>query len=127
MVEQDSPWDDFQRGRMLALELYRRDIHACGLHKSLIDDPENVVLVRDSEVCEVCAALDRHKRIHSEADKAFEKSLGDKPDPKQSRPWDGRNLFLRPATPRELAQRAAERARREPKTRGRRKAVKPGG
>jgi hypothetical protein len=105
-VKRDSPWDDRQRAKMLALAQYESDVHRCGLHKSVLDDPENNVMVPAENTCKVCAALDVLDRVKSAEDQEFEKKLGKDPDPKTPRPKDGRSLFLRPATPEELAERA---------------------
>lgn len=90
---------------MLALAAYKRDVHACGLHKSVIEDPENNVLVPDQDTCPVCAYVDRYERRVAAEDEKKVKAMGKDPDPDLPRPWDGRSLFLRPATPAELIER----------------------
>lgn len=97
---------------MLALAAHDGDCcKGCGTHKSVLADPENNVLVPDQKVCPVCAGLDQRERVVRAADRAFEKGLGKDPDPKAPRPDDGRSLFMRPATPEELAERAAKNNR----------------
>lgn len=94
---------------MFALVEYETGIHRCGIHSSVLADPEHNVLVPDEGHCAGCAAFDVWSRMKAAEDEAFEKKLGEKPDPKTPRPGDGRSLFLRPATPKELAERAEKR------------------
>lgn len=109
VVEQPSPWDDQQRGRMLGLAQYWRDIHKCGVHDAIRRDPNNV-FVPDEDTCPLCAAIAMQERIKQDEDARFNKQLPEHPDPWIPRPKDGRSLFLRPATEAELIERARQAA-----------------
>lgn len=97
---------------MLALAKYEADIHRCGFHKSVLEDPENNVMVPDHDDCAMCAAIAVQHRVATAEDQAFLKAQGDKPDPRAKRPSDGRELFMRPASPGELKKRARDLQRR---------------
>lgn len=114
VVEQESPWTDHERARMLALAEY--EAHCCkdcGTHESIAENPEDHPMVPDQRRCPICAGLDMHRRVMAAADDAEEKALESKnAGPEQPRDKDGRTLLLRPATPEEVEQRRLQLAKR---------------
>lgn len=91
---------------VLGLQRYDADCcPGCGLHESELADPENNVYTFDEKVCRVCAGHDVFGRVIADAHDKAKKKLGDDPSPKAARPDDGHRIYMRRATPDEVAER----------------------
>lgn len=89
-------WDDATRHQAEGLALMERDsCPGCGLHSSILADPENHRFTFDARVCAVCKAQDTYGRVVAERDE--KQSLKDAPA-NVPRPGDGRHIYLRPVT-----------------------------
>lgn len=110
VVETEPEWDETTRTLVEGLDQYDRDVHACGLHSSILADPENNKFRLEEDHCEMCASIARRGRVMAEADAAWEKT-NPGAEPKVPRPKDGRSLVLRPMTPAEIEK--AEQAKQE--------------
>ena len=92
LVTRESEWSDDDRRRLLALAQYEAELHTCGFHWSLLEDPDNVFMPQH-RVCPVCKGSDRFQRIQDHADhKAAETANG---NPSAPLPTDGRSLYMR--------------------------------
>jgi len=107
VTEREPEWSDDDRAWLLALDRYERDLCACGAHRELADDKNNI-FIPEWKTCSVCAGLDLVKRVKQAEDERVIKQLGEDAPAGAPRPWDGRRLELRIATPEE-----AERIRSE--------------
>lgn len=87
-------WDDQERAKRLAWDLYQAHICECGLHESIADtDPDLGLKVR---VCPVCKGIAQAMRNVRAADDEAIKALGENPPPDAVRPSDGRHIGLTP-------------------------------
>lgn len=106
VVVREPEWDDAERAKKLAHDLYQSGIGPCGHHHSLTVDKANVFEARMGK-CNVCAALDLKRRVLAERDaeevKALKARRGiaeDKELPADiPRPSDGRSLWYHMLTP----------------------------
>lgn len=97
MTTREPEWDDWEREKRLAWDIYEAHMCDCGLPESVADeDPDLALHVRR---CPICGALAKQMRImHAEDEKAV-KALGKDPDPAAPRPDDGRRIGLRAKAP----------------------------
>lgn len=85
-------WDDQERAKRLAWDVYQSEICACGLHISVADtDPDAGTKAR---ICPVCAGIAVAHRRQSAADDQAVKALGQNPPPEAPRPTDGRYISV---------------------------------
>lgn len=66
----------------------------CGYHRSLTNDPSVDWAIED-ERCEVCAAMDRWRRIQRDVDEKKHAELGKNVLPDHELPEDGRHTVVR--------------------------------
>lgn len=104
MVEPE--WDDATRFRALGLRQYDDDCcPGCGLHQSILDDPDGNVFTFEERTCRVCAAQDVFGRVVADAHEKAKKQMGENPSPRAARPDDGHRIYIRRATRDEVAAR----------------------
>jgi hypothetical protein len=106
VVETEPEWDDTMRNVVLGLATHDRDCcPGCGLHKSVHRDKSNAFTL-DVEVCSVCRSQDIYARVlnaaDDEADPHDPKTGKSKKLPSESRPADGRHVYMRSLTPSEI-------------------------
>lgn len=84
-------WDDAERSKMLALDLYEAGIGPCGHHHAETTDPENFFFDIRARKCPACRAKEIDDRIRAEQIRDWEKQkFGDKGAPaSEPRPDDG--------------------------------------
>lgn len=92
---------------MLALAQYESELCQCGNHYSVTEDPSNVFMPTE-RVCRVCAGMDQYSRIQQAADAAADKNRSESAPPQTPRASDGRQTYLRPLSPEEVAARQAD-------------------
>lgn len=93
---------------MRELEVYEAGVHACGFHRSLLDDKSNL-FQPGTWTCPVCQAAAREQRKLRREDE----KRRDKDDPYAPDPADGRDLHIRllsPAEAEEYRRSVAEQA-----------------
>lgn len=98
-------WDDASREIAEGLALMESGIcPGCGLHESILDDPDHNAFTFESRVCKVCESQERHARVLHEKDRDWEKA---NPDAKATarRPSDGTHVYLRRMSDAEAAAR----------------------
>ena len=100
VVETEPEWDDNTRGLVEGLALYDLHVHRCGLHSSILEDPETYRFTFEVDDCAVCAAMAAKHRVLADEDAAWLKAHPEA-KPKDRRPADGRSVRLRPMTPNE--------------------------
>ncbi len=110
-VTRESEWDDYERDKMLGLEIYEADLcSGCGVHKSRMVAGEHFYTYA-AESCVVCAGADMFHRTLQAADHEFEKRIpeGMKASMKaaKARPSDGRMAYIREQTAEQAAARPA--------------------
>lgn len=112
MVTREVEWDDRQRDRLLALGVYESGVCACGFHRSIASDTDNLFTF-DTETCPVCRGSARMERMQQSTDADEEKRLGENPPPAAPRSSDGRrtHVVLRPGGAAEMR---AQRSRSAP-------------
>lgn len=96
MVEPE--WDDNTRAQaedLAALE--RESCPGCGLHSSILDDPEHNRFTFEDRVCEVCKAQHVYGRMLAAQDEREGQRFKDA-SPTIPRPGDGRHTYLTRAT-----------------------------
>lgn len=93
-TQAESEWDDSERAKMEALAIYDSRVCACGFHESTADEDPDLDL--DFRVCPVCAGTAQLMRIQHAADN---KAKGERPDPSQPWPEDGRHVRLTRTVP----------------------------
>lgn len=103
VVETEPEWDEHTRTMVEGLDQYEREVHACGLHSSILNDPEHNRFLLEENHCDMCAAIARRGRVLAEKDSAWAKA-NPEAAAKEVRPADGRSLVLRPVTPAELVE-----------------------
>lgn len=116
-------WDDTARGMALGLQRYDDDCcTGCGLHESVLADPDNNVFTFEDHVCRVCAGVAINGRVVADAHQKADKKLGDDPSPRARRAGDGHSIKIRRATPDEVAARKASPSiTQAPKSKARRR------
>lgn len=83
-------WDDAERSKLLALDLYEGGVGPCGHHHAETTDPENFFFDIKALKCPVCRAKAIDDRIRAEQIREWEKQFGDKgPSASEPRPDDG--------------------------------------
>lgn len=88
---------------MQALVEYEKGICPnCGIHHSLIEDPE-FYWTFDERFCAMCASAAQHNRGVAANDRKRIDELGDDPDPLTPLPDDGRTVMIRELNPVEVA------------------------
>lgn len=91
-------WDDGTRTLVEGLGKYDRDCcPGCGLHASILADPETHRFTFEDDLCAVCKAKAAYGRVVAAKDEAAGKHLKGAP-PLVPRPGDGRHIYLRPLT-----------------------------
>jgi len=94
---------------MLALDIYRRGVCACGFHESLTEDRANHFTF-DQRTCPVCRGVAKMARLQAHEDEQAEKALGQNPAPGIPRLADGRRTFVRMMSPLEVAALSARKS-----------------
>lgn len=89
---------------MQALAVYEAQICACGFHESFLD-PKTNFFTFEKRFCPVCASSDQYERTLKEQDDAAVEHLSEAPAA-HPQPADGRRVFLRRLTSREIAEQA---------------------
>lgn len=89
-VVREPEWDDYERDKMLALDLFESELCECGFHKSLAHDP-NQWFDLESVTCPLCADIAARMRATAEADRKEDEAFKDQPSKK--RRADGRRWF----------------------------------
>lgn len=82
---------------MRELEQYEAECHSCGIHWSILDDPENL-FTPQHKTCPVCNGLAKYAKRLSKADARHY----DKSDPYAPDPAAGRHITLRSLTAAEI-------------------------
>ena len=86
----ESEWDDVERSKLLALDLYEAGVGPCGHHHAETTDPENFFFDIKPRKCPVCRAMAIDDRIRAEQIREWEKQFGEKgPPASEPRPDDG--------------------------------------
>lgn len=87
----ESEWDDAERSKMLALDIYEAGIGPCGHHHAETVDPENFFFDIKPLKCPVCRAKAIDDRVRDEQIREWEKQqFGEKGAPaSEPRPDDG--------------------------------------
>lgn len=107
VVTTEAEWDARTAGQVEALAQHDEDCcPGCGLHRSVLDDPDRNRFEFDESTCEVCAAQALKQRLLAEVDEDWERQHKDA-KPRQRRPSDGRHVRLRQLSPLELLAREA--------------------
>lgn len=104
----EAEWDDETRALAEGLERHDREAcPGCGLHESILADPEHNHFTFEDRLCSVCKGQDMYGRIIADRDdQEIKRKYGDsEPPPNAARPGDGRHIYLRPMTPEEVAAR----------------------
>lgn len=94
---------------MRELEQYEAECHSCGIHWSILEDPENGFMPRE-RTCPVCQGHARYSRMLRKSDSM----RVNENDPYAPSPADGREVVMRLMTTAEVAE-----ARRQQEERGR--------
>lgn len=103
-------WDDLTRSRVEGLARFEDEsCPGCGLHASILADPEHNHFTFEERLCKVCASTATYGRVLASRDELVRKSLGEDAPPTEPRPDDGRHLYLRPLTAAELAAKQAKK------------------
>lgn len=103
VVEREPEWTPTRRARVKALERYDADsCSGCGLHKSILENPEENVFVFEDHYCDMCRAEAVHGRVKEAEHQEADKRLGDNPPPRAIRAKDGWHTTRRRATPDEI-------------------------
>lgn len=115
MTRQIEPeWDDATRRQVEALAQHDREVcPGCGMHESILADPEHNAFTFEERLCKVCAGQDAYGRVVAEKDDWALEDLGEKPKSRDEiqkwamrpRPGDGRHIYLRGMTPDEKQRR----------------------
>lgn len=111
VVTRDSEFEDADRAELLAYLAYQRGICDCGIHESL-KDPSNFFTF-EYRTCPICKGLAQEGRKQAEQDGRVAEQLKDAP-PATSRPSDGRRMFVRQLSPREVEARRVGPRRERP-------------
>lgn len=82
---------------MRELERYEADCHTCGIHWSILEDPNNG-FAPGARTCPVCQGVTRYSRMLRKGDAA----RVNKDDPYAPSPADGRDVTMRLMTPAEV-------------------------
>jgi hypothetical protein len=106
IVERESRIDDADRTELMALAQHDAAIGPCGYHPIIAKDEANT-FTPETDICPVCAAIDKWNRMLDEQDK---KISPDAPAT-EPRPSDGRHSYMRMLSP---EQAAAARANASP-------------
>lgn len=93
-MTREPEWDDRERDKMAALDLYEAGVGPCGYHHSVSNDP-NLLVTFETEVCLICRDLERWQRKVEDEDEKAEKALGPNILPMTIRPSDGRSMHIR--------------------------------
>lgn len=91
-VTREPEWDDYERDKMLALELYESEVCECGFHKSIAHDPDQWFDL-ESVTCPLCADIAARMRSIAKSDQAEDDALKEKPGKKRTA--DGRRWFTK--------------------------------
>jgi hypothetical protein len=101
VVERESRIDDRDRGDLLALAMYEREVCNCGWHPSIADDESNTFQPA-TRICPVCAGLATYGRVLADHDKKWSEANRDAAA-MVARPSDGRHMTVRYLTPEQAA------------------------
>lgn len=104
-------WD--AQSQQVAEGLSRYDdecCQGCGLHKSILDDPEHNAFTFEERICKVCAGQEVYGRTVAERDEKARQAAKDR-HPHDPRPSDGRHIIMRRLSEEEIA-RVRDRRRR---------------
>lgn len=83
-------WDDVERSKMLALDLYEGGVGPCGHHHAETTDPSSFFFDIKERKCPVCRAKAIDDRVRAEQVREWEKTFGEKgPPASDPRPDDG--------------------------------------
>lgn len=106
VVTREVEWDDYEREKMLALDLHDSEVHrsGCGFHESLAMDRNNL-FEPEVKFCPLCAALELQERQVGADDKKARARL--KEDEVAPLPSDGRHIGTRMLPPHEAEKRRA--------------------
>lgn len=108
----ESEWDDYERDKMLALEIYESGVcSGCGVHKSRMRKGVDHYTFAE-EPCVVCAGADMFHRHLAAKDHRHEKtipeSLPESDKAARARPSDGRKVYIKAQTALEAASAAQD-------------------
>jgi hypothetical protein len=109
VTTRDSPWDEPTVLQHLSLARYYRECCSCGLHQSVLDDPDRNPLTFQEWTCAICRARAVQERVVADRHEKADKSLGEKPSPKTPRAADGHHMAMRRLTVPELLEREKRR------------------
>lgn len=99
IVTPEQEWDDYEREKLIALELYEAGVCDCGFHESIARD-HRLWFIPELETCPLCAELAQWERGVEDKDAKVAEKFKDTPT--VSRPADGRKVHVRRMTEREV-------------------------